>query len=160
MYKPVPIEEFLVYDNSIHKVSSALTTSGGPLPNTQSRGPPCRWIEESKHKELSSSTTNSVVALAMETVQAGFSALIFCSSRLGCQKMASMVSEVMFTAEALDAEVLKQRSEVLSNLRSLMMLPLDDVLAHTVMRGVAFYRKPPTRLLAHVDHIIRCWSHS
>jgi replicative superfamily II helicase len=83
--------------------------------------------------------TNAVVALAIETVKAGYGALIFCSGRQGCQSMASLVGQAMPTLPGTEDEVLDKREDVIGDLRSLAV-GLDETLGITVMQGVAFHR--------------------
>ena len=94
--------------------------------------------------------SNAVVSLAMETVNAGYGALIFCSGRQGCQSMAALVSEAMPAPSDNRDEVLDKRKDVISDLRSLAV-GLDDTLGITVMKGVAFHRwlPKPTHLSEH-----------
>lgn len=83
--------------------------------------------------------TNSVLALAIETVKAGYGALIFCSSRQACQSMASLVGQAMPILPGNEDEILDKREDVISHLRSLSV-GLDETLGITVMQGVAFHR--------------------
>ena len=85
--------------------------------------------------------TNAVVALALETVGAGYSALIFCGSRDGCRRTAKLVSKAMPEGDEVKPGLLEERSKLVASLRSLMMLSLDEDLAGTVMRGVGFHRR-------------------
>ena len=84
--------------------------------------------------------TNAVISLALETVEAGYAALVFCSGRQGCQATALMRSEAMPCREGLADDIVHRRKEVLSNLRSLSV-GLDDTLEKTIIHGVAFHRK-------------------
>ncbi len=90
--------------------------------------------------------SNAVVSLAVETVKAGCGALIFCSGRQGCQSMATLVSEAMPALPDTEDEVLDKRQDLISDLRSLAV-GLDETLANTVMKGVAFHRSYPNALL-------------
>ena len=141
-YMPVPIEEHLVYDCSIYPVStsSAFFKTASQLNATQplSVVTPTRVIQVSEHIELRNPLTNAVVSLAIETAKAGYGALIFCSSRQGCQSTASLVSEAMPVLSDLDEETLDRRRDVVNELRSLP-IGLDDTLDKTVMKGVAFH---------------------
>lgn len=90
-YRPVPVEEHLVFENAVYPASSSnrfyrtasqlnLQNGGSsidPLPD------PHRRIQASQHKELRNPLLNSVVALANETARSGFGVLVFCSSKLG-----------------------------------------------------------------------------
>lgn len=105
-----------------------------PFPNVQ----PLKKIRTSDCKELQSSTSNAVVALAVETAMAGFGALVFCSGRQNSQNMAELISSAMPLDNVSD-EILLRRHDVISDLRSLSV-GLDEVLEKTVLRGVAFHR--------------------
>ena len=95
--------------------------------------------------------SNATVSLAMETVNAGYGALIFCSGRQGCQSMAALVSEAMPALSKIRVEVLDKRKDVISDLRSLAV-GLDDTLGNTIMKGVAFHRwwQKPLELSEHL----------
>ena len=89
------------------------------------------------YKELKNPVLNAVVALAVETANAGYGALIFCGGRQGCQSTAMIVSEALGIA-GLDPSVLDRRKDVVSDLRSLPV-GLDSTLEKTVIKGVAFH---------------------
>lgn len=95
-------------------------------------------ITNSEHPELKNPLSNAVVSLAVETANAGYGVLIFCSGRQGCQSTASLVSEAMPSLSDLDDQVLDRRKDVVSELRS-SPVGLDDTLEKTVMKGVAFH---------------------
>ncbi|KAL2041439.1 hypothetical protein N7G274_005821 [Stereocaulon virgatum] len=141
-YVPVPIEEYLVYDCSIYPVSksSAFLKSASQLKSVQPLSSICptRVIQTSEHNELKNPVSNAVVALAIETANAGYGALIFCSGRQGCQSIASLVSEAMPGDLAVDNNVLDRRKDAINELRSLPA-GLDEVLGKTFIRGVAFH---------------------
>ena len=141
-YVPVPVEEYLVYDHSIYPVStsSAFYKTTSQLNSTQplSAVSPIRVIQTSEHNELKNPVTNAVVSLAIETANAGYGALIFCSGRQGCQSTALLVSEAMPVLSDVDEKMLDRRKDVVSELRSLSV-GLDDTLDKTVMKGVAFH---------------------
>jgi len=141
---PVPIEEYLVYDNSIYPVSSssAFFKTASQL-NSNSTQPlsgvnPVRVIQSSEYIELKSPICNAVVSLAIETAKAGYGALVFCSARQACQSTALLVSEAMPAGFDVDSKVPDLRKDVLSDLRSLPV-GLDETLAKTIIRGVAFH---------------------
>ena len=152
-YKPIPIEEFWTFDNSIYPASTSrdfvnmadqrkadhatVSSADEVTRRFKSRTAPIRWISESRFKELQNPVTNVVVSLAIETAKAGFGALIFCSNRKGCETLARLVSRVR--GEDISNQVLEQRKEVLAELRSLP-IGIDETLGKTVMRGVAFHR--------------------
>lgn len=138
---PIPIEEYLVYDNSIYPVSTsnAFFQTASQLASAQPKPiiSPTRTITSSKHIELVNPVANAVVSLAVETAESGYGALVFCSSRLKCQTTAALISEAMPVVQ--DNDLLDRRKEVLSSLRSLPV-GLDEVLEKTIIRGVAFHR--------------------
>lgn len=143
-YRPVPIEEYLVYENSIYPAANPkeFFRTASQLCSGQSQRliNASRIIEPSILKELVSPITNAVVSLALETVRAGYGALVFCSSRQGCQTNALLISEAMQDADAIDSAILHKRMDVLANLRSLPA-DLDPTFQKTIIRGVAFHRK-------------------
>jgi DNA polymerase theta len=146
-YRPVPIDDYLVFDNAIYpaatsrqlfqtitKLASAQTAS---LTDTM---PPHRIVEPSKFREFANPTANAMVALAVDTAAAGYGALVFCGSRQGCQIHASTISEAMPAQSAVDPEELGKRLDLLAELRSLPS-GLDPVLETTLVKGVGFHRE-------------------
>lgn len=149
MYRPVPIDEHLVFESNIYAASStsSMLKAATQLKTqdhkpTQPTSSPIRTIQSSQHKELKDVVLNSVVALTNETVRAGFGVLIFCSSRVGCESDARIVSLVLPAPGELDDVTAEKRADLLADLRSLPS-GLDPVLAETVPAGVAFHRKCP-----------------
>ncbi|KAI9794190.1 MAG: hypothetical protein M1816_006115 [Peltula sp. TS41687] len=142
-YRPIPIEEYLVFENGIYPASSSSAflkkDSESDAPGSSISKPrPCRTITLSEHAALKSPLVNAVAALASETVRSEYGTLIFCSSRKGCELDATLVSEVMPTAEELDQDIIEARREVLSELRS-TSVGLDGCLENTIPCGVAFH---------------------
>ena len=80
---------------------------------------------------------NAVVALACETVCAGYGALVFCGSRRICESTAALIARAV--PQIVDEDVLDRRRDVLSSLRSLSV-GLDETLEKTILSGVAFHR--------------------
>ncbi|KAJ5601093.1 Helicase C-terminal [Penicillium lagena] len=160
-YRPVPIDEYLVYENAIYpaatsrqlfqtasKLTTAMSTS---LHNTI---PPQRLIDPSSFKELSNAATNAMVALAVETAAGGYGALVFCGSRQGCQIHAATISEAM--PSPAETDELGKRLDLLAELRSLSC-GLDPVLQSTIIKGTGFHHAGMTteerELIAHAyDH--------
>jgi len=142
MYKPVPVEEYLVYDNSVHSLPAAsdFTVPRGQPGSTPSRSsnPAHRIIRPSEHIEMKRPIANAVVALAIETVMSGYAALVFCGSRSACQATAELVARAMQPVAVLDEQILNRRKDLLSSLRSLPV-GLDEVLEQTIPHGVAFH---------------------
>lgn len=101
---------------------------------------PIRIIRPSPAKELSNPLINAVVVLANETAKAGYGALVFCSSRLGCERDALLISQVLPRGEDVDADTMERRKDLLNDLRS-TGTGLDSILEKTVPTGVAFHRE-------------------
>lgn len=145
-YRPVPIHEHLVYEGKIYPAASAsgliktateLKTSQVP---TQSRAMPIKHVEVSDHKEFSDAVLNAVVALAHETALTGFGVLVFAGNRAACESDARWISRVMPPPHEINPTVLDERTDLLSELRSLST-GIDPVLEETVLFGVAFHRE-------------------
>ena len=81
---------------------------------------------------------NAVVALACQTVRAGYGALVFCSSRRVCEITAVLIARAV--PRTIDENMLDRRRDVLSSLRSLSV-GLDETLEKTILSGVAFHRR-------------------
>ncbi|KAF4339524.1 DNA polymerase theta subunit [Fusarium beomiforme] len=145
-YRPVPIEEHLVYDGNIYpagSTSSLIKTAAqlnGRSTQTQAQTRPIRRIEPSAHKELRDPVLNAVVTLAHETAITGFGALVFAGSRGMCESDARWISRAMPQPHELQVDVVDRRMDLLGELRSLNT-GVDPVLEQTVLYGVAFHRK-------------------
>lgn len=138
-YVPVPMEEFLVYDRSIYATATSsafLKTASQLNSQTLSASTPVRSIQMSKHPQLKNPTLDAVVALAVETAAANYGALVFCGGRQACQNTAMTISDAM--PLVTNDEILDRRRDVMSELRSLS-IGLDEVLGHTLIRGVAYH---------------------
>ncbi|KKA28715.1 hypothetical protein TD95_004942 [Thielaviopsis punctulata] len=149
-YRPVPIDEHLVYDSQIYPAANTLSlikmakelksdfrqASQG----TQSPYGPraIRAIRPSLHKELRDPVLNAVVALACETAGAGYGVLVFCSSRTGCESMAKWISRAMPSPQHLTLKVAEARQDLIEELRNLST-GLDHVLEQTIPCGVGFH---------------------
>ncbi|KAJ5618052.1 hypothetical protein N7537_003166 [Penicillium hordei] len=139
-YRPIPIDEYLVYENGIYPAATSRQlfqtasklTAAASLHDTI---PPHRIIEPSTFKQLSNSATNAMVALAVETAAAGFGSLVFCGSRNACQIHAATIGEAMPPAEA---EELNKRLDLIAELRSLAC-GLDPALETTIIKGTGFH---------------------
>lgn len=142
-YRPIPIEEHLVYDNAVYPTANAkeffrtATQLSGRALATQRPVDPCATIDKSSHRELETSVTNAVIALSAETVVAGFGSLIFCGSRLGVERMAMLVADSMPTEDAANDKADK-RDDVLASLRSLPH-GYEDTFNKTIPAGVGFH---------------------
>ncbi|KAF5641043.1 DNA polymerase theta subunit [Fusarium sp. NRRL 25303] len=143
-YRPVPIEEHLVYDGNIYPAgsTSSLIKKAAQLNSrstqTQAQMRPIRRIEPSTHKELRDPVLNAVVTLTHETAVAGFGALVFAGSRGMCESDARWISRAMPQPHELKADVVDRRMDLLGELRSLNT-GVDPVLEETVLYGVAFH---------------------
>ncbi|KAJ5473203.1 HelicaseC-terminal [Penicillium sp. IBT 31633x] len=139
-YKPIPIDEYLVYENGIYPAATSrqLFQTASKLTAAKSLHdtiPPHRIIEPSTFKQLSNSATNAMVALAVETAAAGFGSLVFCGSRNSCQIHAATIGEAMPLASAKE---LNERLDLLAELRSLSC-GLDPALETTIIKGTGFH---------------------
>ncbi|KAK6704253.1 hypothetical protein SNK05_008187 [Fusarium graminearum] len=145
-YRPVPIEEHLVYDGNIYPAgsTSSLIKTAAQLNSrttqTQAQTKPIRRIEPSNHKELRDPVLNAVVTLACETAVAGFGALVFAGSRGMCESDARWITRAMPAPHELRIDVVDRRMDLLGELRSLNT-GLDPVLEETVLYGVAFHQR-------------------
>ncbi|KAL6356458.1 hypothetical protein LRP88_10054 [Fusarium phalaenopsidis] len=145
-YRPVPIEEHLVYDGNVYPAgsTSSLIRTAAQLNNrptqTQSLTKPIRRVEPSTHKELRDPVLNAVVTLACETATSGFGALVFAGSRGMCESDARWISRAMPPPNELRPEVVDRRMDLLGELRGLNT-GIDPVLEETVLYGVAFHPK-------------------
>lgn len=147
MYRPVQVDEHIVFDNAIYSASAAsnfyntatqLKAQTQTEFQPQSKQPPLRTIQRSLNKELRNPLTNSVVSLANETVRAGYGALEFCSSRTGCERYAMLISRVLPRGDEINELIIEKRRDVLAELRS-TATGLDSVLQKTIPFGVAFH---------------------
>ncbi|TLS27380.1 hypothetical protein PpBr36_05298 [Pyricularia pennisetigena] len=150
-YRPIPIEEHLVYDG---KVYSAATTSNllrtacqlnGTAPVSQKPSHPMREVASSTHKELSSPVLNAVVALANETATLGckclthasreFLDIILCNQSLSSSIQAGLTSEERdLVAKAYDSGILKICIATAS-LAAGINLPARRVILHGARMG-------------------------
>ncbi len=108
--------------------------------SSQQRPIPCRIIQQSPEKEFSNPLINSVVSLANETARAGYGALVFCSSRNGCERDALLISQVLPGPGEMDPGIMELRHDLLDDLRN-TSTGLDRTLEKTVPLGVGYHRK-------------------
>lgn len=145
-YRPVPIEEHLVYDGKVYAATttaSLLKTVTQLESKSQFSQPglqPLRIIQASDTKEFKDPVRNAVVALANETARAGYGVLVFSNSRAGCESDAVLISRVLPTLEEADPAIQEKRLDLLSDLRNLST-GLDPKLEQTIPFGVAFHRE-------------------
>lgn len=148
-YRPVPVEEYLVFDNAVYptanlnqfyKTARQLSTQTQTQTSTPFQIPTCsRTISPSPAKQLKDPLINSVVSLANETVKAGYGALVFCSSRSGCEREAILLSQVLPRPEFVSENTMELRRDLLNCLRN-TPTGLDHILEKTVPVGAAFHR--------------------
>ncbi|KAK6065809.1 DEAD/DEAH box helicase [Seiridium cupressi] len=125
VYRPIPLDEHLVYESNIYAVAStssmlkATTQLNSRSTPAKAQSSPVRTVQPSAHRELQDPVLNSVIALTNETARLGFGVLIFCSSRPGCESDARIVSRVLPNAEEIDNATAEQRADLLGDLRSL-----------------------------------------
>ena len=163
-YRPIPIQEHLVYNNEIYptantkeffrtasQLSSRSSASARPGSTPKPAQKPSRTINTSAHAELENPMINAVVALSVETAREGFGALVFCSSRLGAERMAGLIAAAM-PSDHLPEDVLNDRAELIASLQT---LPdgFESVFSKTVPAGVGVHHAGLTlqerELIAH-----------
>ncbi|KAG9770763.1 hypothetical protein KCU88_g6529, partial [Aureobasidium melanogenum] len=142
-YRPIPIEEHLVYNNGIYLTANAKEffrtatqlTAGDALP-TQ-RPEPLRTISRSEHRDLQNPMVNAVVALAVETALAEHGALVFCSSRQGVERTATLIADAL-PVDHVDKGILGLRQDLLASLHA---LPggFESTFSKAVPCGVGFH---------------------
>jgi hypothetical protein len=160
----VPVEEHLVFDNAVYPASSStifyktatqLNTQGENA--SQLKPEPARLITQALSKELNSPLINAVVALSNEAARAGYGVLVFCSSRVGCEKDAMLISQVLPSAGEVDSSTAEKRRDLLSDLRS-TTTGSDPILEKTIPVGVAFHRESDQEQAKFIsDRFRRCW---
>jgi DNA polymerase theta len=141
-YRPIPVEEHLVYENAIYTTSNEkqlFWIASQLSSNSSIEKPPtaARTIQKSPHRELASPLSNAVVALAVETATSGYGALVFCSSRQGCEATAVLISGAM-PMEYISADILDKRSDLIASLEALPS-GFEPALSKTISCGVAFH---------------------
>jgi DNA polymerase theta len=143
-HRPVPVEEYLVYENAICPALNSTeffqTASKWNSTSLQPTLSPHRIIEPSTYRVLANATANAMVSLAVETATAGYGALVFCGSRHACQTNSVLISDAMPPPSDVDPELLDKRLDLLAELQSLPC-GLDPVFQATIIKGVAFHRE-------------------
>ncbi|KAK5197521.1 hypothetical protein LTR92_003461 [Exophiala xenobiotica] len=142
-YRPIPIEEHLVYENEVYptanakeffRTASQLTAkSVTSTPRPKAR----RTISKSDHHDLANPMTNAVVALSVETAVAGHGALVFCNSRMGAERTACLISDAI-PVDTCDPQTHDRRQDLLASLHA---LPggFESSFLKTVPCGVGFH---------------------
>ena len=143
-YRPIPVEEHLVYDNSIYPTANAKDffrtasqLSGRAPGSTQKPAVASRVIHRPEHQDLANPVLNAVVALSVETSVQGFGALVFCGSRIGTERVAALVADSM-PSDLPTNEVLDKRQDVLASLRALPN-GYEATFNKTIPCGVGFH---------------------
>ncbi|WEW58730.1 DEAD-like helicase [Emydomyces testavorans] len=142
-YRPIPIQEFLVYEDMVYPVGSSKEFLRTAMALNKSaaakRGAlAARAIDKSTYKELKDPVINAMVSLALETVVSGYGALVFCGSRQACHTNALLISDAMPDEPKSDRNILDKRIDLIASLQSLPC-GLDPVLEKSVIKGVAFH---------------------
>ena len=141
-YRPVPVEEHLVYENAIYPTANAkqfFRTASQLSSTSSSEKPPtaARTIEKSLHRELGNPLSNAVVSLAVETATTGYGVLVFCSSRHGCQATAILISEAL-PMKQISADILDKRLDLMASLQALPC-GFESTFSTTILPGVGFH---------------------
>ncbi|KAM0283614.1 hypothetical protein ACHAQH_002392 [Verticillium albo-atrum] len=145
-YRPVPVEEHLVYESHVYPASttSELLKTANQLNNAsksvQSEAMASRRVESSIHREFKDPVVNAVISLAAETARAGYGALVFAGSRGACETDAKLIARVLPQQEEVEASIFDKRIELLAELQSLST-GLDPALGETIPSGVAFHQR-------------------
>ncbi|KAL5594468.1 hypothetical protein BROUX41_001401 [Berkeleyomyces rouxiae] len=144
-YRPVPIDEHLVYDSKIYPAANTLSLiktakelRAGTQQLSQQAPRAIRAIRPSIHSEFKDPVLNAVVALACETATRGYGVLVFSSSRSGCETVAKWISRALPDPEKLPFKILEPRLDLVDALAGLST-GLDHVLAEAIPHGVGFH---------------------
>ncbi|KAI5852311.1 P-loop containing nucleoside triphosphate hydrolase protein [Tricharina praecox] len=119
-FRPVPLDEYLVYDGAVYSNSHELHAN----------------IPPSDHKSRKETVTNSIVALTHSAISEGHGVLVFCESRRRCEDLALLV--LGFIPRIRDEELIEKRINVVGDLAT-TPTGMDPVLAKSVPAGVAFH---------------------
>lgn len=141
-YRPIPIHEHLVYENSIYPSANSkeLLRTASQLSNadpTQKTLDPTHTIEKSSFQELTNPVINAVVSLAVETAEQDYGALVFCSSRAASQSIACLIAKALRHIRP-PRDIAERRVDVLASLQA---LPggFEPCLLDTIPQGVGFH---------------------
>jgi replicative superfamily II helicase len=119
-YRPIPLDEYLVYNNAIHTNSHELHSN----------------IPPSEHKSLKDPVTNAIVTLVLSAVFEGHGVLVFCESRRRCEDLALLLLNFIPSTKNLD--LLEKRNDVVTDLAT-TPTGMDPVLEKSVPAGIAFH---------------------
>ncbi|KAI1910586.1 hypothetical protein LOZ61_004334 [Ophidiomyces ophidiicola] len=142
-YRPIPVQEFLVYENLVYPAGNSKEILRTALALNKSNATDngvlaVREISQSVYKELERPIPNAMVSLALETATSGYGALVFCGSRQACHANALLISDAMPDESMSNPEILEKRMDLVASLQSLPC-GLDPVFEKTVIKGVAFH---------------------
>ena len=143
-YRPIPIEEHLVYDNAVYPTANAkeffrtASQLSGRSPDSLTQKPvlACAKITKPSHQEFENPIINAVVALAVETVASGHGVLVFCGTRVASERMAALIGDAMPAGVAISA--LDKRADVLASLHALPN-GYETTFNKTIPAGVGFH---------------------
>jgi replicative superfamily II helicase len=114
-YRPVLVEEHLVYENAVYAVCTSRrffkTALDVDFQDLIRRAGKATTFQKNSTITASGAKQSSIefsVALVNEIAKAGYGALIFCSSRAGCESDAILISQVMPESRKLPDEVLER----------------------------------------------------
>jgi replicative superfamily II helicase len=121
-FRPVPLQEYIL-------VNGGLLNSDGSV----ARGLRTEGISDATQ----AADPSGIVAATWEVTREGHSALVFCSSKLKCEKVASLLAEFlpMSTGEELQKDT---RAALVSECHQ-QPTGTDATLVKTLLRGVAFH---------------------
>ncbi|KAA8895247.1 P-loop containing nucleoside triphosphate hydrolase protein [Sphaerosporella brunnea] len=119
-YRPIPLDEYLVYDGAVYTNCHELHSH----------------IPPSEHKSLKDPVTNSIVTLALAAIFEGHGVLVFCDSRRRCEDLALLL--LNFIPRTKNLDLLEKRNEVVTDLAT-TPTGMDPVLEKSVPAGIAFH---------------------
>ncbi|RPB20263.1 P-loop containing nucleoside triphosphate hydrolase protein [Terfezia boudieri ATCC MYA-4762] len=118
-YRPIPLQEYLVYENEVYNEHNQLIAH----------------IPPSEVKDLKDPVMNAIISLAYGCVVEGYSALVFCPTRDMTERITKLLGQFMPPA---DEDVVEQRREVIRDLAA-SITGLDRILGKSILLGVAFH---------------------
>ncbi|KAF8469085.1 DEAD/DEAH box helicase [Kalaharituber pfeilii] len=118
-YRPIPLQEYLVYENEVHNEYDEIVAQ----------------IPPSELKELKEPVINAIISLAYGCVIEGHSALVFCSTRDMTEKITKLLCQFM---PGVDEDIAERRREVIRDLAA-SSTGLDRILGTSIPMGVAYH---------------------
>jgi len=119
-FRPIPLDEYLVYDGAVYTNSHEFHAK----------------IPPSEHKSRKEGVTNAIVALTLSAISEGHGVLVFCESRRRCEDLALLL--LGFVPRICEADLATKRINVVGDLAT-TPTGIDPVLATSVPAGVAFH---------------------